>query len=412
MIFIEGNKLLSNYQHGFRCKSSTTTNLINFTKFINDAFNNNNEVHCCFLDFNKAFDAISHRHLVDTLSKLGFPLVFTRLINSYLSMHMQLVSINNQNSEPTICASEVPQGSVLGPILFNLFVNDLGNVINQCSYLQFADDLKLFKVISNSNRLSDMHDMQSDLDNILKWCNNCNLHLNKDKCKLMVFHKMKSTMNSSSCAFYHLYGENIQKVNNHLDLGVLYDSSIDFNAHIKQIITKANRAKAIMSRCFSFSSVIIKLHLYKAFIWPILKYACQLWNLTSSKLISDLEKVQRSFTRHLDQNNFMNDYATHLSTYQLHSLEDRRAILDACFMYKVCHDSVNLTNLSDLELQFVSSEHHKYNFVQKMSRSNCISHEFSRKIISTWNQLPDKIKESPSFNGFKQSLLNFYSSNQ
>ena len=183
---------------------------------------------------------------------------------------MQYVKYGNAISSSISVSSGVPQGSHMGPILFNLFVNDLNTVIVHSSFLMFADDLKLFRTITDS---SDALLLQDDLNNVSNWCDiNC-LHLNLKKCYKITFARVISPLNFQ----YRINNVVLEEVNQIRDLGVILDSKMSYNAHIENIVSKSLKMLGFIQRTgtdFSVNSLKI---LYCSLVRSILEYCCIIW---------------------------------------------------------------------------------------------------------------------------------------
>lgn len=165
----------------------TSSNLIEYVSDLCVALDNNKEVHAIYTDFRKAFDLVNHDLLLAKLQSMGIHGSLLRWCESYLQNRSQLVSIGGYKSFQYVVPTGVPQGSHLGPLFFLVFINDLCDTIH-CQYKAYADDLKLYRVIESS---SDIQLLQSDINNIVKWCTHNNMLLNPDKCFHIKFTRKK-----------------------------------------------------------------------------------------------------------------------------------------------------------------------------------------------------------------------------
>ena len=171
---------------GFKKNFSTEINLLTYHDMLANALEGGEEVYSIYTDFSKAFDRVNHGVLIKKLEKLGVGGSLLRWILSYLTGKTQTVHINNFTSSQILVSSGVPQGSHLGPLLFNLFINDIISCFNHCLYLLFGDDLKLFLKIST---LDDCLSLQKDFDRLSLWCQTNGLKLNVKK--LLNFTKLE-----------------------------------------------------------------------------------------------------------------------------------------------------------------------------------------------------------------------------
>ena len=213
-------------QHGFVKGRSTVTNLLEFVSHVFAAFTSKLQTDVIYTDFSKAFDKVNHNLLFLKLDMMGFSSTFLRWLSSYLKGRTQSVLFKGCLSRRIIVSSGVPQGSHLGPILFNLFLNDLPSVINHSMILMYADDVKLYLSIKSVN---ESLLLQEDLISFVKWCD-CNfMLLNLSKCKKMSFNR--GTVIQTSYEISEIVLENGSSF---CDLGITLDSKLNFNLHIRK----------------------------------------------------------------------------------------------------------------------------------------------------------------------------------
>ena len=364
------NMCLSDNQHGFRSGRSTCTNLVLFTNFVFQNFKSRLQTDVIYTDFAKAFDKVCHETLLLKLNCLGFKGQFLCWLSSYLKDRFQFVKINHNRSRLFQVTSGVPQGSHLGPLLFLLFINDLSTVIQFSNSLLFADDLKIYRSISNTN---DCMLLQSDINSVVNWCKNNNLVLNIKKCQVFSLYR------SSVCIqhFYYIDSELLVRVNSIKDLGIILDPKLDFKNHIDFIISKSMAMLGFLKRNSSeFSNPKTLIALYNSLVRPHLEYCCVIWNPISNSNISRIERIQKNFTRYiffkLGWRMERPDYDTRCALFGLCSLEKRRKMFSIIFVRDLIHNHINCSNLLAL-LNFYAPRRplrEKFYFVLYFNRSN------------------------------------------
>ena len=235
--------LICDEQHGFLPMKSTTTNLLTYSDYITMAFDDSVQVHSVYTDFHKAFDSVSHNLLLHKMSAFfGFHGVELRWFSSYLTDRKQRVVLSGVESDWVSVSSGVPQGSILGPSLFIMFINDLPSSLAHSKCVLYADDAKIFKRISS---LSDCLDLQRDLASFSEWCCTWKLSLNLSKCFYMNF----SLKRSLNVIFdYSLNGYILPCLSQTKDLGVTFSSNMSFSVHITNIVNKALRMLGFVRR--------------------------------------------------------------------------------------------------------------------------------------------------------------------
>lgn len=329
--------LISINQHGFIEGRSTVTNLCCKTQFICECLDKQRQVDVIYTDFSKAFDKIDHQLLLCKLHNYGFSDSLVNLIRSYLSNRSQFVQYRNFKSDTFLQVSGVPQGTVLGPLFFNLFINDIVDNLN-VSYLLYADDLKLFYCI---NSPADCLLLQNNLNYVNTWCIQNRLCLNSSKCQVMSFSKKLDVYYFQ----YILDNVVLDRPSVVKDLGVTFDSNMSFVNHISCITSSAFKMLGFVLRCSRpFSNYNTLFLLFNSFVRPKLEYASVVWCPLYATHIDLIEKVQRRFLksvvyfmdgsyppRGIPQNHL-------LQRFSICSLKDRRITHSLLLLYKIINN--------------------------------------------------------------------------
>ena len=281
---LERNKLLSDDQHGFTRNKSCLTNLLETLEDITSCLNNGEGVDLVFLDYRKAFDSVPHKRLIHKLSTYGFGETFTKWITDFLIGRTQTVSIRGKFSQPAVVLSGVPQGSVLGPLLFILYVNEIPEVIQGTAKL-FADDTKIFDKTCRRDSL------QKDLDTLYLWSSKWLLKFNEFKCKVM--HIGRNNPRND----YKIGDVILEKVSEERDLGVYLSDDLKPSLQCVEAAKKASSALGIIKRTFSTFEISSFALLYKTYVRCHMEYCVQAWNPYNRKDIDILEKFKDALLR-------------------------------------------------------------------------------------------------------------------
>ena len=328
-------------QHGFLPKRSVETNLVEFVNFIQNAMDLQVQVDTVYTDFSKAFDKINHNILIFKLAKIGVHGDLLRWLTSYVFNRSLLVVVNGHRSTPFPATSGVPQGSLLGPLLFLIYLNDIGQCFKHCNFSLYADDLKVYLSV---NSISDCLLLQNDLDRLFSYCLQNELSLNIEKCCFISF-----TRNLQ--IFKHNYSlNNIPLIQSYSmkDLGVVLDSKMTFSLHIDYIVSKANKMLGfILRQCRQFSSFTAMKMLYYSYVYSKLNYASVVWNPQYNVYKSRLEIVQNNFLRFLrfkESGIYSYTISTSLlrKNFKFFSLEARREQSDVIFLFKILNGIVDM----------------------------------------------------------------------
>ncbi len=265
------NNLLYKYQHAFIGKRSCTANLLEVINIWTNRLDDDETVDAVYLDFAKAFDSVPHKRLLVKCEALGICGKILKLISAFLQ-RKQRVMVNGNPSSWVDVISGVPQGSVLGPVLFVIFINDMPEQIKSFLSL-FADDAKLYAKSSTPEQQSII---QEDLSNLQSWSDTWQLHFNKTKCKTLYLGK------SNVKKPYHMQNGQEQVILEETvaekDLGVMIDNELSFEIHIAEAIKKANTKLGMIKRTFVCLNESMLTQLYIALVRPHLEYANVSWS--------------------------------------------------------------------------------------------------------------------------------------
>lgn len=335
---------ISPYQHGFYPGRSTGSSLICFSQYLNHSIDRGGQVDAMYADFSKAFDQLSHNILISKLAAYGFSDSLLRFVRSYLNGRKYTVYYRGCVSAPYLGTSGVPQGSNLGPFLFNLFVNDLLSNLT-CQKLMYADDLKIFNSISTPD---DCLSLQLDLHRLSEWAVTNGLLLNIGKCKVVTFCKRKNPQIYT----YYLSNSPLTRVETVKDLGIYFQSDLSFGYHIQEVTKSAYKILGFIIRnSQSFRNVETLKTLYFSLVRTRLEYCSIVWAPYYSVYKGMLEAVQRKFLKFLyyrkhgiyPEQGF--DHGSLCAEFDIKPLEVRRVLSSVVFLYKLVNCEIDCDDL-------------------------------------------------------------------
>ena len=316
-------------QHGFMKHKSCTSQLLKVYNTIGSILDKGGQIDIIFLDFSKAFDCIDHTMLLYKLHNLfGIGGNLLMWIQDYLSGRTQRVLVEHANSVFKDVSSGVPQGSILGPMLFLLFINGMPSVTTSCTTALFADDSKCFKQIVDVN---DCQSLQKDLDALYNWSKAWKMDFNPTKCKVLSISRSRNPIVFA----YKMNDVILEHVTTFKDLGVIIDESLSFTSHIDVVLSKCSRVCGMIKRSVGFSAPVnVKLELFKTLCRSILDFGSQLWSPQNVTFIRKVESIQRSMTRYI-LNDYVLSYTDRCLLLHLLPLSYRREVSDLLFFIQV-----------------------------------------------------------------------------
>jgi hypothetical protein len=387
--------LLTELQHGFLASKSTLTNTLTCLDKWFKAVDDGKVVHSVFLDFAKAFDTVSHPKLLHKVSAYGIRGNVLAWLESLLSNRSQRVRVGNTFSVPVNVTSGVPQGTVLGPLLFLLYINDLPDVIKTVSAF-FADDCKLFTICDKSV-VSDPK-MGESLKLVHQWATTWQLSLSVPKCTVFIFGHPKVPPN-------YRIGDHILETRSDVsDLGVLLSETAKSSNHCLNISNKGLQMVSMIFRNFSTRNRQFLCSMFNVYVLPVLSYNSPVWSPYLLKDIRRVERVLRTFTRRIPGLSGLT-YKDRLATLKMCSLEESRIRSDLILCYRVLN---NLVCLDSAQFFTQSTETRTRGHPLKLYIPP-VNHDYSKYFFSNrvpkiWNALPCDVVMAPSLTLFKKRL--------
>ena len=397
---------LHDLQHGFRPKRSCVTQLLQVLHELGRALDTGKEIDVIYLDFSKAFDSVSHNKLLFKLKSYGISGSLFDWLSDYLSEWKQRVVVEGISSEYLDVTSGVPQGSILGPLLFLLYVNDLPDVASNSTVALFADDSKCFNIIESS---SDHHLLQQDLDAMCDWSLSWQLKFNTSKSFLLRISRKRFPSTSS----YSLDNQLVKSVASHNDLGVVISNDLKWSPHIAKCTSKANRMLGFLRRnCMLMTDTRCRRLLYLALVRSHLSYGSEIWAPQgSSRDLSLLEGVQRRATKFILKD-YDSPYILRLKKLKLLPISYWLEIKDLIFFFK-CKQGLYDLDISCYvtfsSLRSSRSRSGQQNLLQPNScRTTLFRNSFFNRIVFMWNSLPLSIRNCTSLPSFKNQIYSHY----
>ena len=397
---LRSHQLISADQFGFLSRRSTCTQLLTTLNDWTISIDNHLKVDAVYIDFAKAFDTVCHPKLILKLKAYGMAPQILKWLSSFLNGRSQCVYIGNCLSKLLPVVSGVPQGSVLGPLLFLLYVNDLPDAIpHPVQIKMFADDTKFYHAHPNHDNTA----IAKCLSLFSSWSDIWQLSVASQKCVSISFGNLN--IPSLQCSIGSVP---LQSVTSICDLGVHLSSDLKPHVHCSYVAAKAFGRCSVLLKGFISNDPHLLVLAYKIYVRPILEYNSPIW---SPWLISDvkcIERVQRCFTRTICKRTGISElsYSDRLHNLGLQSLEYRRIFSDLVLCYKIVYQTVDLKRDDFFYIPLLSTTRgHSCKIQHKcIPHRSCRYHFFSNRVIHMWNSLPQHIVTAKDVKVFKSLL--------
>lgn len=405
---------IDNNQHGFMPGKSTVTNLIEFYDAIYKNLDKKIQSDVIYLDLSKAFDSVPHQLLSLKLQSLGFNGRLLKWFRHYLSNRQQRVLVEGCKSKYMKVLSGVPQGSILGPLLFTYYINDIAKGIEGENLVSmYADDTKLCCKIYDEQCCVRL---QECLNNLVKWGDQWGLHFNPDKCKIISFYNGKNKIKFN----YVLNNTVLKRVSEFNDLGIIVQENLSWEQQVMNCVKKANKRMGLVKRCLNNDCPSsIKLTCYRSLVSPLLEYGTSVWSSSSKKHIKLIEGVQRRATAYIVDNSNHMSYEERLNVCNILPLSYRREISDCVFLHNNIHN-LNFCDLSSIKFYNINTITRTGNrddlcIIPNRINLTCYQNLYTNNVRFAWNKLPYEIRNSAlSMSGkntaFKKLVKCHYSS--
>lgn len=382
-------------QHGFLPKRSCSTQLLEVMEDWTTALEGGHSLDVSYLDFSKAFDTVPHKRLLSKLRAYGVGGKLLEWIESFLTGRFQRVVVQGSMSDWSPVSSGIPQGTVLGPTLFTIYVNDLPNCVSSSVKL-FADDTKVYCRVPQP-QLSALP-LQHDLDALVEWSERWLLKFNVSKCKVM------HVGSRNPCLTYSLQGTTIDTVLSEKDLGIIMDRQLKFHEQAAAVVAKATQMLALVRRSFCNLDTFMLPLLYKAMVRPVLEYGNIIWGPFSKLDQKKVERVQRRATRLVESLRAL-PYQERLRALRLPSLYHRRRRGDMVAVYQLLHGGMSIPAENFLTRSTSRrTRGHDWKLAKPQAKTTARRNSFSVRVINEWNALPSEVVSADTLNQFKANL--------
>lgn len=400
--YLEFNDLLSEHQHGFARGRSCLTNLLETFENWTEALDQGYGLDIIYLDYRKAFDSVPHRRLMAKLQSFGIKGRLLQWLENFLVSRTMRVGVRGTFSSRRTVQSGVPQGSVLGPLLFLLFVNELPSWIT-CQIKMFADDTKIWCKIEQQ---SDSTNLQKDLDKLNQWSHTWQLSFNPEKCKVMhIGHPYRTE-------YFMTEGptrKKLESAEEERDLGVIVRSDLKSASQCTKAATSARKIIGMVRRHFKRLDIQDFNLIYKTYIRPHVEFCIQAWSPHLVKDIQLLENVQKAATNLVPELRKFS-YEERLRKLGLTSLKDRRERGDMIEVYKLLSrkEQIDSNQFFTVATNHHGLRGHDKKIVKERCRLDIRKFFFSQRVVNRWNKLPVEVVDAPSVNAFKNAYDRYY----
>lgn len=403
--YLNENKLLTNCQSGFRSLHSTLTALLEATNNWSVNIDKGLLNGVIFIDLRKAFDTIDHEILIRKLRSYGVDGDALRWFNSYLSNRSQKCSVNGRLSNASKISCGVPQGSIIGPLLFLVYINDLPNCLCNASAKLFADDTNISVSARSLGELEP--EINSELRNLNCWLKTNKLSLNIAKTEFMVIgSRQKLRTEENNDIRIEIDSKTIERVRHTKSLGLTIDDRLSWSKHIDELCKKISSGVGALKQVRPFISTSTAVQIYNALILPYFDYCSPVWDGLCNQFSDKLQKLQNRAARVITRTSYDTSSSILLDMLHWDTLSTRRKKMKAIIMFKSLNNKVP----EYLQEMFIPrcSEYSLRNSESKltlpMPHTDYLKRSFSYNGAILWNSLPQQVRNMSSLGQFKKEI--------
>ena len=401
--------ILTDAQHGFRERRSCETQLLTLTHDLARDMAGGGQVDLILLDFSKAFDKVPHQRLLYKLRMYGIDGKHAVWIENFLTDRTQKVVVEGTTSAEAHVKSGVPQGTVLGPVLFLIFINDLPPGVSNSLVRLFADDAAIYRPVKS---IADCQLLQDDLDQLLVWEEKWQMSFHPGKCKVMRFTRATDKLEY----VYDIRGHFLEVVSAEKYLGVKLDDKLSWNAQVNMVTGKAKGKLGFLRRNLKIHNQSIKETAYKCYVRSTLEYCATAWDPHLDDHVDELEKVQRAGARYVTNRYKWNDSPTEMmSSMKWESLKDRRTKSKLCMTFKILNDEVDIPEHKYFSPKpksgrvtrssvLIEQSKHSRALRETDSTIDYVAGTFFHSVQPYWNELPPSVAEATTLASFKSQV--------
>ena len=381
LIHLESHDILTDKQHGFRSGHSCESQLLITAHDLIQNFDQNLQTDVVILDFSKAFDTVPHDRLLSKLEHYGIDKQINTWISEFLHNRTQSVLVNGETSNPVSVDSGVPQGSVLGPLLFLCHINDLPER-TKSTVRMFADDCLLYRQIKSPE---DHIVLEEDLKALAEWSDMWGMRFNTTKCYVMTISRKRKPSNF----IYTLSDQPLENVRDNPYLGIQISNNLKWKTHIDKTTNKANKTLGFLRRNLKHCPTQLKETAYKSLVRSVVEYSSTIWDPYLISDIKKVEQVQRRAARFV-----CNDYrqtssvSSMLENLKWQPLEHRRRSARIVLLYKILTEKIAINHKDYTEFNTLETRAGRSNKLKVYSPQTEISrNSFFPRTIKDWNHL-------------------------
>ena len=415
--------LIRDVQHGFSIEKSCLTQLLPLIDKISVAMNNKSRIDVIYFDFAKAFDSVSHDLILYKLkNKYGIDGLLLNFLKNYLINRKQQVVINGSLSDPLRVSSGVPQGSILGPLLFILFIDDIFDEVSKGTNIElYADDTKIWREIICDK---DQFNLQQDINKLHEWSIKNLMNFHPEKCKAMaITNKCRDYVLPFYEFWYQLDNKLLSYVDNEKDLGVVFNHKLSWTNHCNMVVHKANNQFNLLRRtCYFINNPKQRRALYLTLVRSLFEHCCQIWSPQNPTSLIMFEKLQKRAVKWIlkEQHDSYSDFIFLKKQKELDILPMRYKFLfaDLVMFYRIISNDIKIElphHISKIEPQDVKSTTRLSQSISDGSdnlqyrcklhpKVKCFQDSYFVRAVKNWNNIPVYIRKSDSLEKFKVML--------